>query len=127
MSVNKITSISLQKIKDNSAASLPDAPSKYGYSPETIRKKFWQPIVGTSNSLANEINRIVDEINNNIDELDSVEVSETEPTTEGVKTWLDTSNKDIHFSNGVYVETENIDQLFEVDNPYDDEGNYIGG
>ena len=41
--------------------------------------------------------------------------------------WLDTSNKDTHFTGGVYQETENTDDLYEINNPYDDYGNYIGG
>lgn len=51
--------------------------------------------------------------------------SDTEPDNAYI--WLDTSSKDTHFSQGEYVETENTDDLYEVNDPYDDNGNYIGG
>lgn len=50
-------------IKQLSAYSLPNNPSERGMTPEQIKKRFYDPILGSAASALSEIDRLVGEIN----------------------------------------------------------------
>lgn len=71
-SLKTITPISednMQKIRNMSAATLPDRPSQQGMKPEQIKKRFYEPIVNSDISVIEEVNRIVGEANDMGNEL----------------------------------------------------------
>lgn len=48
---------------------LPDDPSKQGYSPDQIKRRMAAPIIDENESIVSEVNRIVDETNAAIEGL----------------------------------------------------------
>lgn len=65
--VKKISDEKLYRLKQASAAALPDEPSKYGMNPASIKRALYAPFIGDEESLAKEINRIVGEMNGELD------------------------------------------------------------
>lgn len=63
MAIKKIEEQKRLELENNSVKSLPNNPSQQGYSPEAIKRKMYEPILGNKSSLVTEINRIVDEMN----------------------------------------------------------------
>lgn len=55
------------RLKQASAAALPDEPAKAGMTPSAIKKALYAPFVGDGESLVSEINRIVRELNGELD------------------------------------------------------------
>lgn len=61
--VNKATEAARNAIRRVSAYSLPNNPSERGMKPDEIKRAFWQPIIGLTQSVMQEQDRIVDEFN----------------------------------------------------------------
>lgn len=56
-------------ITRKTAYSLPDEPSARGMTPDQIRKRFWEAMVGDRHSLLAEIDRVAKEVNAALDAL----------------------------------------------------------
>lgn len=68
--VNKATEAARNAIRRVSTYSLPNNPSERGMKPDEIKRAFWQPIIGLTQSVILEQDRIVDEINQAVKVLD---------------------------------------------------------
>lgn len=63
MAVKKITTEKVNQIEKKTVKTLPDDPSKQGYSPDQIKRRMYAALLDPDNSVIAEVNRIVDEIN----------------------------------------------------------------
>lgn len=68
--IQKISPETKEAVKRKSAQTLPNRPSEHGYSADTIRKRFYQPVNDTVNSTFSEIDRVVEEANEAFEEID---------------------------------------------------------
>jgi hypothetical protein len=73
MAINKISDEQLHKIIKKSAKSLPNRPTRAGYTAEEIKKHLTDFVLGDEDSIKVELDRIVDEINKEI-ENDSIAI-----------------------------------------------------
>lgn len=65
--INKASEESRNAIRRASAYSLPNNPTDRGMKAEQIKKAFWEPIVGLTQSIIKEQDRIVEEIDRYLD------------------------------------------------------------
>ena len=92
MSLNKVSDNVKNKIKKKLPVSLPNNPTRLGYSPETLKKYFGSmAILDDEDSILSELNRLVDETNEEIEKInnttsDLVSLS-SEQTITGRKTF----------------------------------------
>lgn len=111
-------------ITRKTAYSLPDEPSARGMTPDQIRKRFWEAVVGDRHSLLAEIDRVAKEVNAALDALfmliDSIEVEgggiteETDPT---VPAWAKASKKPSYSKSEVGLgNVDNVKQ-YSASNP----------
>jgi hypothetical protein len=63
MSVRKISQDKVNQIEKKTVKTLPDDPSKQGYSPDQIKRRMYAALLDPDNSIVAEVNRIVDEVN----------------------------------------------------------------
>lgn len=77
MAIKKISQDVVDKIEKKTAKSLPDQPSKLGYSPDQIKKRLYRALTDEEDSLVSEINRIVDEVNQALTEMNQTIVLKT--------------------------------------------------
>jgi hypothetical protein len=63
MAINQVTQARIDAIRQNSIISLPNEPSKAGFTAEHLKNQFIAPIIGGSNSVVAELNRVIREIN----------------------------------------------------------------
>lgn len=71
MAINKISTTMKEKIRKKTVMTLPDDPSKQGYSPDQIKRRMAAPIIDETESVVSEVNRIVDEVNEAITDMPS--------------------------------------------------------
>ncbi|MBQ7308361.1 MAG: hypothetical protein IJW82_07540 [Clostridia bacterium] len=100
MGVKNINDNTIKTLESISVQTLPNNPSAVGYTAESIKKKFYDPVLNPSCSILTEINRIVGEVNNELElnEKSENKVNEitteannvTYPTTKAVKDYVDT-------------------------------------
>ena len=74
MPVKKILPSIIEKIRKKTVMTLPDDPSKQGYSPDQIKRRMAAPIIDENESLVSEVNRIVDEVNSELDKNKAMSV-----------------------------------------------------
>ena len=70
--IEEVSEEKLEKIKNLSAFSLPINPSERGFTPEQIKKRFYEPIVGQALSVLTELARVIVGINRSLDVLNSL-------------------------------------------------------
>ena len=100
MAINKPSNETKATIIRKSVKSLPNSPSREGFSAEEIKKAMYDFVTGNSNSVMSEIDRIVDEINeensttqeNNANSL-ATKMDKNNPT--GTGTFSLTGNQEI--------------------------------
>ncbi len=92
MSITKITTEKIAQIEKKTVKTLPNDPSKQGYSPDQIKRRMYAALLDSDNSLVAEVNRIVTEINEALQEIsqghDVMQVSVEEPTDPNVRYWF---------------------------------------
>jgi hypothetical protein len=69
MPIKRIDQDTIQSIERKTAKTMPDDPSRQGYTPDQIKRRLYSAITDPNNSLVSEINRIVDEINQTLQEI----------------------------------------------------------
>ena len=74
MAIKKILPSIIEKIRKKTVMTLPDDPSKQGYSPDQIKRRMAEPIIGETESIVSEVNRIVDEMNSELDKNKAMSV-----------------------------------------------------
>lgn len=67
MAINKISQEKINQIKQKSVITLPNQPK---ISAEELKARFVKPIVDTSNSMIQELDRIVEETNAELEGID---------------------------------------------------------
>lgn len=67
--IHKVSERVKSEILKKSAFSLPDKPSEYGYTASDIKKAFYAPLCGTTDSVITEIDRLAEEVNEEIEVL----------------------------------------------------------
>ena len=107
LNFDKIKNVSAETrsiISRKSAESLPNNPSERGYSAETIKRRFYQPILDAANSALAEIDRVVNEANITFgqvsDELDNF--IETTKIKEAYKVVLDNTRWTLNNDTNMY-------------------------
>ncbi|MGB4568062.1 MAG: hypothetical protein WBH96_03630 [Dysgonamonadaceae bacterium] len=107
MAINKTTTETKNKIKANSVIALPNRPQ---IPAEQLKQAFVKPIVDTSNSMIQELDRIVEETNA---ELEQVQVDITdaidEHNTDTVATHLDIRQEITDLENDLQGQIDGID------------------
>lgn len=92
MAVTKITTDKIAQIEKKTVKTLPNDPSKQGYSPDQIKRRMYAALLDSDNSVVAEVNRIVAEINEALQEMDQgydvFQTSIEEPTDPNIKYWF---------------------------------------
>ena len=69
--IKKISDEKREQIANASAKTLPNNPTGRGMTPDEIRSRFWEPIISSGKSLADEIDRVVEEANTEMGNLET--------------------------------------------------------
>jgi hypothetical protein len=111
MAINKTTTETKNKIKANSVIALPNRPQ---IPAEQLKQAFVKPIVDTSNSMIQELDRIVEETNA---ELEQVQVDITdaidEHNTDTEATHLDIRQEITDLENDLQEQIDGIDDTLQ--------------
>lgn len=100
----QITPISAETklaIKRKSAFNLPDRPTEKGMRPDEIKRAFWDPLIGTDNSVISELERIIREANTVFSDIDENGTGERRTFTgEGGSIEILLQNNSIYYISG---------------------------
>lgn len=63
MGINKTSLAVREAMRRKSPANMPDDPTRRGWTTEEIKRAYYDYVIGTSNSILSELDRIIDEFN----------------------------------------------------------------
>jgi len=98
MAVKKITEYTMDLIEKGTVKTLPDDPSRAGYSPDVIKRRMYQ----ANRKVMEEINAIVEQINSELEDIlmsvlgvsaSQIHIGEEPPTNPNIIYWGKTTNR----------------------------------
>ena len=111
MAINKTTTETKNKIKANSVIALPNRPQ---IPAEQLKQAFVKPIVDTTNSMIQELDRIVEETNAELEQVqDDITDAIDEHNTDIVATHLDIRQEITDLDNDLQGQIDGIDDTLQ--------------
>ena len=101
MPIKPVSDVTIEAIRKKSVMTLPDNPSKQGYTPDQIKKRMSIFVIDNKESIISEINRVVDETNQELAKVSKIpqpqHVGNEAPNPDVYTSWIDTNTGLLEF------------------------------